>query len=61
MYNFIEETLSGSRSSLQLLGVKQFLDYVKDQFSQILLPADTITKQGLLGKGYRTTLCIVDI
>ena len=56
MYNFIEETLSGSRSSLQLLEVKQFLDYVKDQFSQVLLPADTITKQGLLGKGYRTTL-----
>ena len=46
------ETLTASRSSLQLLEVKSFLDYVKDKFSQVLLPAEAITKQGLLGKGY---------
>ena len=58
MYIFLgETTLTASQNSLQLLGVKPFLDYVKGQFCQVLLPVNTITKQGLIGKGYRRTLC----
>ena len=35
-----------------LLEMKHLLDDVKHQFSQVLLPVDSITKQqGLLGKG----------
>ena len=36
-----------------LLEVSHFLDYVQEKFSEVLLPVDTITKQGLLGKGYK--------
>ena len=51
----IAETLQGSRSS-QLLEVDQFLQYVKNTFSEVLISVESITKQGLLGKGYRETL-----
>ena len=50
----IAETLQSSRSS-QLLEVDQFLQYVKNTFSEVLLSVESITKQGLLGKGYRET------
>ena len=48
----ISEALQRSQSSL-LLEVNQFLQYVKDKFSEVLLPVESITKQGLLGKGYK--------
>ena len=51
----IAETLQGSRSS-QLLEVDQFLQFVKNTFSEVLISVESITKQGLLGKGYRETL-----
>ena len=56
----LEDTMKAavSLSSLQLLEVSNFLDYVKAKFSEVLLPVDTITKQELLGKGYKN-LCIV--
>ena len=44
--------LKSSQSSL-LLEANQFLQYVKEKFSEVLLPVESITKQGLLGKGYR--------
>ena len=47
--------MKSSRSSLQL-EVNHFLYYVQDKFSEVLLPVDTITKQGLLGKGYKKYL-----
>jgi len=31
--------------------VTQLLQYVRDKFSEVLLPAEVITKQELLGKG----------
>ena len=34
-----------------MLEVNQFLQYVKSKFSEVLLPVENITKQGLLGKG----------
>ena len=46
-----DDALKASKSSL-LLEVNNFLDYVQDKFSEVLLPVDTITKEGLLGKGY---------
>ena len=36
---------------MELLDVGDFLEYVKNRFSDVLLPVTTITKQGLLGKG----------
>ena len=51
----ILEALQSSQSSL-LLEVNQFLQYVKDKFSEVLLPVESITKQGLLGKGYKETV-----
>ena len=51
----ISEVLGSSRSSL-LLEVNQFLHYVKEKLSEVLLPVESITKQGLLGKGYRETV-----
>ena len=47
------EIIKSKGSTLQLLDADQFLDYVKNSFSEVLLPVDTITKQGLLGKGYK--------
>ena len=44
--------IRNSQSSL-LLETNQFLQYVKEKFSEVLLPVESITKQGLLGKGYR--------
>ena len=44
--------MKASKNSL-LLEVNHFLYYVQDKFSEVLLPVDTITKQGLLGKGYK--------
>ena len=52
MYKILE-SLKRSRSSL-LLEVNQFLQYVKDKFSDVILPVESITKQSLLGKG---TVC----
>ena len=43
-------TMTASKSSLNL-EVNHFLCYVQDKFSEVLLPVDSITKQGLLGKG----------
>ena len=48
----LDDTLKGSRASMELLDVGDFLEYVKNRFSDVLLPVNTITKQGLLGKGY---------
>ena len=47
------DTSGRSRSSLQLLEVNDFLLGVKEKFSEVLLPVESITKQGLLGKGYK--------
>ena len=55
-----DDILKTSKSSL-LLEVNNFLDYVQDKFSEVLLPVDTITKQGLLGKGYKKALRIIKI
>ena len=55
MYCVSDDTLKTSKSSL-LLEVDNFLHYVQDKFSKVLLPVDTITKQGLLGKGYKKAL-----
>ena len=46
------EQLKDSKTSLPL-EVDQFLQNVTDKFSEVLLPVKSITKQGLLGKGYR--------
>ena len=46
----LDNLLKASKSSL-LLEVNQFLDYVQNTFSEVLLPVDTVIKQGLLGKG----------
>ena len=46
-----EEILQCNRRSL-LLEVNEFLQYVKERFSEVLLPVDTITKQSVVGKGY---------
>ena len=51
VYIILEEILENNRGSL-LLEVNEFLQYVKEKFSGVLLPVDTITKQGLIGKGY---------
>ena len=34
-----------------LLEVNEFLQFVKERFSEILIPVDTITKQNVVGKG----------
>ena len=46
----LEDTLKHSTSSL-VLEVNNFLQYVKEKFSEVLLPINVITKQGLVGKG----------
>ena len=53
MYVGIKECAFGRNSSMQLLEVNDFLLSVKDKFSEVLLPVESITKQGLLGKGYK--------
>ena len=45
------DTLGRSRSSLQILEVNDFLLSVKEKFTEVLLPVESISKQGLLGKG----------
>ena len=55
------DTLGRSRSSLQLTEVNHFLLSVKDRFSEVLLPVESITKQGLLGKGYKDYSYVHDI
>ena len=57
----LDDTLKGSRTSMEPLDVEGFLEYVKNRFSDVLLPVNTITKQGLLGKGYicRLFLCFL--
>ena len=47
---FVEERLSSSMGSL-VCEVTQLLQYVKDKFSEVLLPAEVITKSDFLGKG----------
>ena len=47
-----DDLLKTSKSSL-LLEVNHILHYVQEKFSEVLLPVDTITKEGLLGKGYK--------
>ena len=54
MYIISENILQNRRSLL--LEVNDFLQYVKEKFSEVLLPVDTITKQELIGKGYKETL-----
>ena len=55
-YFSMPDALKKSQSSL-VLEVNQFLQYVKDKFSEVLLPVESISKQGLLGKGY-INLCM---
>ena len=55
LYIISEEMLQNSRRSL-LLEINDFLQYVKEKFSGVLLPVDNITKQGLIGKGFKETL-----
>jgi len=50
MYKGLEETLKSSHGSL-LEEVNHFLHYVQDKFSEVLIRKDSITKQGLIGKG----------
>jgi len=47
----ILDNLSKASKSSLLLEVNQFLDYVQNTFSEVLLPVDAVIKQGLLGKG----------
>ncbi|XP_065910180.1 tyrosine-protein kinase receptor TYRO3-like isoform X2 [Dysidea avara] len=49
-FPFQEERLSSSMGSL-VCEVTQLLQYVKDKFSEVLLPAEVITKSDFLGKG----------
>ena len=56
MYVGIKECAFGKHSSMQLLEVNDFLLSVKDKFSEVLLPVESITKQGLLGKGYKDSM-----
>ena len=46
--NVLSEALENRDSFLE---VNQFLQYVKDKFSEVLLPVESITKQNILGKG----------
>ena len=61
MYFFwfvVEERLTNSMNSL-VSEVTQLLQYVKDKFSEVLLPAEVVTKSSLLGKGVSPSmLCI---
>ena len=50
-FTSISEELKTNRNSL-LLEINQFLQCIKDKFSEVLLPVKSISKQGLLGKGY---------
>ena len=50
----LEEILENNRGFL-LVEVNDFLQHVKEKFSGVLLPVDIITKQGLIGKGYKET------
>ena len=36
--------------------INEFLQYVESKFSEVLLPVENITKQGILGKGYIETI-----
>jgi len=40
-----------TESTNSLLEINQFLQYVKDKFSEVLLPAEVVTKLDLIGKG----------
>jgi len=40
-----------TESTNSLLEINQFLQYVKDTFSEVLLPAEVVTKLDLIGKG----------
>jgi len=50
MYKALEQTMKTSWGSL-LEEVNHILHYVQDNFSEVLIPKDRITKQGLIGKG----------
>jgi len=50
VYKALDETLKTSWGSL-LEEVNHLLRYVQDKFSEVLIPKDRITKQGLIGKG----------
>ena len=43
-------TLENHRVSIQLQ-LDQLLYHVKERFSEVILPADTVTKLEMLGKG----------
>jgi len=48
---YIFVTLDDSVSRNSLLEMNQFLQYVKDKFSEVLLPAEVVTKLDFIGKG----------
>ena len=56
MYFFwyaVDERLTNSMNSV-VSEVTQLLQYVKDKFSEVLLPAEVLTKSSFLGKGVFT-------
>ena len=50
VYKTLGDPLRASRGSL-LDEMSHILHYVQDKFSEVLIPKDRITKQGLIGKG----------
>ena len=51
----IDESIRTSKSSL--LELSQLLQYVKDKFSEVLLPAECVTRLDFLGKGIVNGIC----
>ena len=49
---FVFDTLDDLTESMSsLLEINQFLRYVKDKFSEVLLPVEVVTKLDFIGKG----------
>ena len=60
MFNldFAVHIISDAIRNSTMQEMNQFLHYVKNKFSEVLLPVESIAKQGLLGKGYVHRNCV---
>jgi len=55
MVNYLLLLLEDSAGDGNKQEINQFLQYVKEKFSEVLLPAEVITKSDFLGKGMYST------
>ena len=53
---FIDESIRTSKSSL--FELNQLLQYVKEKFSEVLLPAEVVTRLDFLGKGCTSVIYV---